>query len=768
MHITVQQHPGIISTLAFSVLVTCLFAAAAAGSTAAPIKHVIVYKEPGRFCGWPANNGIWSWSNEILVGFHLDYYKENTRGHSIDRSKPRERVLTRSFDGGLTWKLEKPEGLNSKKQPVPCPGGVDFTHPDFALTCRGDDFHFSYDRGKTWRGPQNLPDFGQKNIMARTDYIVNGQGDCLIFLTASKTNGKEGRPFCARTTDGFKTLNFISWIGPEPEGFSIMPSTVRCSRTKLVSAVRRKEQGLGFIEVYASNDDGRTWQLLSTPAGTGRKNGNPPSTVRLPDGRIVVAYGYRSPPQGIRAIISSDEGKTWSNEIVLRRDGRTWDLGYPQTVQRPDGKLVTIYYFTTEENPQQHIAATIWDPDVVFAMGLSRRAKKETRPQATTEDKDTAKLGHSKPPGVVIDYLPSQLKNYVGSPAIAVLPNGRYVASHDIFGDTPRSGRTCIFESADSGRTWQPLAELRGQYWSSLFVHRGRLYIIGTSRKHGDIVIRRSTDGGKTWTEPRDERAGLLAEGRFHCAPVPVVEHNGRIWRAFEVDGGHYRWEAFVMSAPAEANLLNAENWLMSNKLLVDKRANIFKWLEGNVVVTPDDKLVNILRTQAPPARAAMVHISADGQELSFDPAKDLIAFPGGAKKFTIRYDKVAGKYWSLVNIITDPGPLEEPPQDHRNTLALTCSKDLRKWKVRYIALSFRQGEHLTRENNKFGFQYVDWLIEGNDIILVSRTAWGWDTPRSHDANYLTFHRINDFRQKTLKDEPLYSGPSSARGALSK
>jgi photosystem II stability/assembly factor-like uncharacterized protein len=373
----------------------------------------------------------------------------------------------------------------------------------------------------------------------------------------------------------------------------------------------------------------------------------------------------------------------------------------------------------------------------------------------------------SKPPGVVIDYLPSRLKNYVGSPSIAILPNGRYVASHDVFGDGPESRNgphTLIFESVDSGRMWRRLAKLTPQFWSKLFVHRGELYIIGIGR--GDIIIRRSTDGGKTWTQPRDGSTGLLAEGRFHCAPVPVVVHEGRIWRAFEVNRGRYKWDALVMSAPVDADLLNADNWLMSKKCTVDKRANIFKWLEGNVVVTPDGRLVNILRTQKPPARAAMIHISDDGRELNFDPNEDMIDFPGGAKKFTIRYDKVTGKYWSLVNIITDPGPLEEPPQDHRNTLALTCSKDLRNWEVRYIALSFRKGEHLTKLNNKFGFQYIDWLIEGGDIIFVSRTAWGWETPRSHDANYFTFHRIPNFRRKTLGDKPLDTSAEQGQAAV--
>jgi hypothetical protein len=31
-------------------------------------------------------------------------------------------------------------------------------------------------------------------------------------------------------------------------------------------------------------------------------------------------------------------------------------------------------------------------------------------------------------------------------------------------------------------------------------------------------------------------------------------------------------------------------------------------------------------------------------------------------------------------------------------------------------------------------------------IVAVSRTAWG-DSHNFHDANYLTFHRINDFRK---------------------
>ena len=67
-------------------------------------EHVIVHKEPGRFGGWPANHGIWSWGNEIVVGFQLGYFKIK-RGHAIDPDKPSVNRFARSLDGGETWQI---------------------------------------------------------------------------------------------------------------------------------------------------------------------------------------------------------------------------------------------------------------------------------------------------------------------------------------------------------------------------------------------------------------------------------------------------------------------------------------------------------------------------------------------------------------------------------------------------------------------------------------------------------------------------------------
>src|SRR4249920_1292093 len=70
---------------------------------------VMVYHRKGRFGGWPANHGIWSWGDEILVGFSAGYHKNlGPEIHNIDRERPEEHLLARSRDGGRTWAVENP------------------------------------------------------------------------------------------------------------------------------------------------------------------------------------------------------------------------------------------------------------------------------------------------------------------------------------------------------------------------------------------------------------------------------------------------------------------------------------------------------------------------------------------------------------------------------------------------------------------------------------------------------------------------------------
>jgi Neuraminidase (sialidase) len=191
---------------------------------------------------------------------------------------------------------------------------------------------------------------------------VTGKQTALAFMTAAKSNGREGRPFVAETKDGGRTFSFVSWIGPEPaEGFVIMPSTVRLDNGTLVTATRRQVPAGNGIDIYRSADAGRSWTFVTTAVNdTGR--GNPPSLVKLADGRLVVTYGYRAQPYSIRARLSRDGGKTWETERILRADASDWDLGYTRSVQRRDGKIVTVYYYNDPTAAERYIAATIWDP----------------------------------------------------------------------------------------------------------------------------------------------------------------------------------------------------------------------------------------------------------------------------------------------------------------------------------------------------------------------------------------------------------------------
>jgi hypothetical protein len=356
------------------VICAFLFCALAAtglgGNPGEPIRNVEVYREEGRFGGWPANNGIWAWGDEILVGFVQGYHKVQP-GHALDGERPRGVRFARSLDGGVTWTVEVPSflkgdalrGEGDEPPAVDSPGGFDFTHPESAVRLRWSSFYYSSDRGRTWQGPYKLPDFGQPRIMARTDYLVEGKHELTVFLTAAKVDNREGRVFCARTTDGGRTWTLVSQIGPEPNGFSIMPSSVRLSPTRILTTIRRKEGPQHWIDAWATEDDGASWSWLSRPVtSTGASVGNPPSLIALQDGRLALVYGYRSAPYGMRARLSNDRGATWGEEIVLRSDAGGWDLGYPASVQRPDGNIVSVYYYNEDPDGECFIAATIWDP----------------------------------------------------------------------------------------------------------------------------------------------------------------------------------------------------------------------------------------------------------------------------------------------------------------------------------------------------------------------------------------------------------------------
>jgi hypothetical protein len=374
-------------------------------------------------------------------------------------------------------------------------------------------------------------------------------------------------------------------------------------------------------------------------------------------------------------------------------------------------------------------------------------------------------------PGTVINYSPASTGVYLGSPSIVIWTNGDYIASDDNFGSV-----SMVFKSIDRGATWQQIASLSGQDWSTLFTNNGALYLMGSSGStgggYGSVVIRRSTDQGVTWTTPTNSASGLIlaagSAGNDYCTgPTPVLNYNGRFWRAMEhrvgpSSGWAPYFQAFMMSSPTNADLLNATNWTSSSQIAGNSTwltNNFGGWLEGNAVIGRNGQVFDMLRVASLnyPETVAIVPISTDGVTASFDPTNDFISFPGGSTKFTIRYDPQSDLYWTLAAWVQPFDQAAAGPGSVRNTLALTSSPDLTNWTVCSIVLYHPDTVY-------HGFQYVDWQFDGNDLIAAVRTAYddGLGGANSyHNSNFTTFLRVPNFRTLTLTNSYVYSATTN-------
>ena len=380
-----------------------------------------------------------------------------------------------------------------------------------------------------------------------------------------------------------------------------------------------------------------------------------------------------------------------------------------------------------------------------------------------------------------VKYQPERTRTYLGSPSLVRLPDGALLATHDYFGvGCPRNHEgeealTSVYRSEDDGASWTNITHLMNAYWSNLFLHHGHVYLLGTSQQYGSIVIRRSTDGGFTWTHPADEKTGLLFRGGFyheppnyHCSAMPVLNANGRFYRAFE-DCDPLQWgrgfKSLVISAAEDSDLLDASSWTMSNKLAFDAGwlpedwggLENPGWLEGNVVLSPGGELWNILRFNSKPLvdRAVKVEIHDEGRRVSFGPANGFLNFPGGMTKFTIRQDSESGVYLSLVNNNTASA---WPAQ--RNILSLYASEDLVDWHPLKTLLSDDTGLSAEDSIRLTGFQYVDWQFDGDDLIYLVRAAYR-GAIRYHDSNRILYCVEKNFRDR-LSDMNRQRSPSRA------
>jgi hypothetical protein len=134
-------------------------------------------------------------------------------------------------------------------------------------------------------------------------------------------------------------------------------NAIECESGRIVVHIRNhNKKNNGETLQSHSTDGGKTW---STPRSIGVW-GLPSHLHRLGDGRLLMSYGHRRKPLGNQARVSSDEGKTWSEAMVISGDGPSGDLGYPSTVEFADGSLLSVWYERLASSPYAVLRQADW------------------------------------------------------------------------------------------------------------------------------------------------------------------------------------------------------------------------------------------------------------------------------------------------------------------------------------------------------------------------------------------------------------------------
>jgi hypothetical protein len=277
-----------------------------------------------------------------------------------------------SPDGGRTWsfrgrpaqhepganRMNCSAGLDAAGDPIVlCSGwdhrgavGVPVPHtppaePIRTVVCR------SSDAGRTWRVTGAFPDApAGYSAHGPFGHILVGDDGTLRAAIYARANDRKTRAvWMFRSQDGntWGEKAMINPLGNETDLLHLGGGRwIASSRQDLV------------VNLFRSEDDGRTW-TFGTPLTLPRQVTS--HLMRLADGRILLSHGNRcSNNFGVDVRVSEDQGVTWGPPARIA-DTPHSDCGYPSTVQRPDGTLVTAYYTRLGAGYHYEMRVAFWD-----------------------------------------------------------------------------------------------------------------------------------------------------------------------------------------------------------------------------------------------------------------------------------------------------------------------------------------------------------------------------------------------------------------------
>ena len=226
----------------------------------------------------------------------------------------------------------------------------------------------SFDVGQTWEGPILPPQLEEQGTyfpgvpipaMNRGAMIQGSDGRLYWAVATSPKENPERTQLNLLVSDTFgEEWEHLSEIAADDQVVFNETSVIETAGGDLVAFVRTadfEDHGV----VVRSRDRGQSWEPWQDMGVIG----HPYHALRLPDDRVLLSYGYRHEPYGIRARVLDPECTDFSGEeMVLRDDGGSGDLGYSWSCLTADGRALTVYYFNQADGTR-HIAGTYLELD---------------------------------------------------------------------------------------------------------------------------------------------------------------------------------------------------------------------------------------------------------------------------------------------------------------------------------------------------------------------------------------------------------------------
>lgn len=224
----------------------------------------------------------------------------------------------------------------------------------------------SEDMGKTWSPHNYLPVLPNSNDIIPGKRSTHGgsirgqaieiDNEILLPVYSNLKNDKVSSSHLYASSDQGETWEYRSMIARDTEQLLDLnePSLLHLGGNQ-VMAFMRNTKGNDHLVTAISNDKGHTWEDWNEREIIG----HPTHPLRLSDGRIFICYGYRHEPFGVRGHLMDSSAEDFiGDEIIIRDDGLCGDVGYPWSVEMPDGKILVVYYFTKEDGIR-HIAGSL-------------------------------------------------------------------------------------------------------------------------------------------------------------------------------------------------------------------------------------------------------------------------------------------------------------------------------------------------------------------------------------------------------------------------